>query len=133
MKLFSSLRTSLILIVLIAIIPSILIILLSGIENRQNLLERSREQAAHTSMQAAGQLARFVEGMRYLLTAISENDAVRSRDTARAGRFLSEIMKHFDHLANLGVLDAGGNVFASGIPLKRAVNLSERLDRKSVV
>ena len=127
MRYFIKLRTSILCIVLLAVIPAVILIVINGLKERARVLNETQQRAYYQSEQAAQQLSQLVEGLRNILMVISRESIITNLEKRPANIHLKDLLEQLPHVANLGVTDASGIVVASGISLAGPVDLSERL------
>ena len=126
MRYFINLRTSILCIVLLAVIPAITLIAIDGLGDRDRALNETHQRACRQSEQASQHLAQLVEGLRHILLVISRETIVANFETHQVNNHLRDLLGHLPHVVNLGVTDARGMVVASGMPITGPVDLAER-------
>lgn len=133
MRYFINLRTSILCIVLLAVIPAIILISIDGLEDRARVLSEIHQSASYRSEQASQQLEQLAEGLRNILVVLSREPSITDFEIPAANSHLKDLLEHLPHVFNLGVTDASGIVVASGIPFAEPVDLSERLYLKKAL
>lgn len=126
MRLFSSLRARLLLLVLMAVIPALGLIAYTTAEQQSQAIRESQEEALRLVRVAANTQQEFIDSSRQLLLSLAQLPEVRSGDSAPCGALLDEFLQRQERYANLGVADATGDVFCSALPLDQPVNISDR-------
>jgi PAS domain S-box-containing protein len=124
---FSSLRTRLMLIVIVAVLPASGIILYSSHREAQRESQQVRSAALRLSQETSTELARFVEGARQVLIVLARLREVRGVNPDQCNRQLAELITEFPQYLNFGVVETNGEMFASGLPLPGPVNLGDRV------
>ncbi|MBF0481246.1 MAG: PAS domain S-box protein [Desulfovibrionaceae bacterium] len=124
---------SLYLLVACAIFPALLIILYSGlserdraIENTSRILENFTNGVADIQVEKANQIKLFLQTIAIL-------PEVKSLDRAGCVRLFEELLRDNPGLANITLTDTRGIVLASGLPSAERVDLSDRTGFKDAV
>src|SRR6185503_1960234 len=125
--LLSSLRVRLIMLVLLAVLPALGLIVYSAIEQRRLGTEAAKLEAKRLVRVASAMNERLLDGARQLLITLSQLDVVRNGDSMQCNILFSNVMRLQHEYANIGAVKLDGTVFASGIPLAEAMNLSDRM------
>ncbi|HLC42019.1 MAG TPA: ATP-binding protein [Methylomirabilota bacterium] len=123
---FSSLRVRLLLLVLLAVIPALGLTLYTNLEERQLRKQHVQEHALRLSRIVSADHERLIEDARQLLVTLARLGAVRDRNRAACNALFADLLTQHSSYANLGVIDAGGNVFCSALPMTRPVNVADR-------
>lgn len=110
----STIRTKLLLIMLVAAVPIMLAVCLQLISLYRTEYRES-EQAIQTAVQSiAQQHAAHIEGIETLLVALSSMQEVRSKDRAACTRLFQGILGQNPAGRTIGLADSAGNLVASG-------------------
>jgi len=88
---FGSLRTRLILLVLLAVIPAMGLALYSGMEQRKNALSRAQEDALRMAENASGVQERLFGNARQILFTLSQKPEVQQLNTAKCSKVLANL------------------------------------------
>lgn len=120
------LRGRLVALVLLAILPAIALILVTGADQRRRAVRDGRQVATKLVGQITADLGRFLEGGRHVLTVLASVSAVQDGDAPGCSRLARELMATDRRYANIGAARADGAVFCSGVPQSGAVNVSDR-------
>lgn len=118
-----SLRSRLICLVLLAALPSLGLALHAAIEDLKNEEIQVQANTLRMTRLAAGDIAQVVEGARQLLIGLAELPEVRQGNSAVCSELFSHLFRQYPYYANLGVIDADGNVTCSGLPSEVPANL----------
>ena len=86
---FGSLRTLLILLVLLAVIPAMVLALYSGMEQRENALSRSQEDAQRMTENASGVKEHLIENTRQTFFTLSQMPEVQQLNAAKCSKVLA--------------------------------------------
>lgn len=129
MKQFSlgSLRARLVLVVLIAIIPSLSLTYYNAHSRREDAVAQAHEDVARLTRLTAADCARVVEGARQLLIVVAELPEVRSGDPSRCAASLEKLLGKYRLYSNLGVVAPDGKVVCSAVPTKETVSVADRI------
>lgn len=114
---WSSLRTRLLLLVLLAIVPALGLILYTASAQRHAAEREAQEDALRLAKSIAANEGQVNEGARQLLTALAQLPSVQEGNWAECNQLFSSFLKQYRLYANFGVLDAQGLVRCSGLPL----------------
>ncbi len=122
----SSIRTHLMVMVLVATLPVLGIILYSGIEMRRVALDDAKKQAVSIVQHEALSLQSFVEGTHSMLTILAEVPEVREgRAEPSSGIFRSILAKNPTY-TSMDVFDMAGFPIAMAIPTPTPFSISDR-------
>ncbi len=120
------LRGRLVLVVLIAIIPSLVLIYYNARKQRATAIEEAQEDVARITRLTAANCGRVIEGAHQLLVAVAELPDVRSGDPSRCAASLANLLGKYQVYSNLGVASLDGNVICSAVPLPQPVSVADR-------
>ena len=120
------LRTRLMLLVLIAVIPAIGMIWYTTIQQRQQAAAGAERDTMYLVRLVAEEQTELVGSSRQLLISLSEMPQVTHTNGAECSRFLGEIQKTYPFYTNLGVASLDGNVWCSAMPIRHPVNIADR-------
>jgi signal transduction histidine kinase len=112
----ASLRTRLLLLVLLAVIPALGLTLYTNLEERQLRKALVYEHAMRLSRLVSADYERVIEDARRLLVTLSRLPAVRNLNRAACDALFADLLAQHSSYANLGVIDADGNIFCSAVP-----------------
>jgi signal transduction histidine kinase len=112
----ASLRTRLLLLVLLAVIPPLGLTLYTNLEERQLRKALVQEHAMRLSRLVSADYERVIEDARRLLVTLSRLPAVRDLNRAACDALFADLLAQHSSYANLGVIDADGNIFCSAVP-----------------
>ncbi|MHC1725622.1 MAG: PAS domain S-box protein [Syntrophobacteraceae bacterium] len=122
--LFSSLRMRLMLLVFLAILPALGLILYSGLEQRKQAIVNAEHQAAHLLMHISLYQDRLIEGTIQLLESLIQVPQVKKLEDC--SEIFSGILNKHVQFTNIGLVDAQGNLRATGIPVQNPTNVADR-------
>ena len=111
-----SLRARLLLLVLIAVVPMLVLVLMTGLEARRADGRRAQEQALQLVRLIARSQEQSIDESRQFLTTLAQLPALQVRDGKACGRFMANARRQYPRYANLGALTPDGEVFCSARP-----------------
>ena len=123
---FSSLRVRLLLLVLLAVIPTLGLTLYTNLEERELRKTNVQEHALRLSRVVSADHERLIEEARQLLVTLARLPAVRDRNGAACSALFADLLTQHLSYANLGATDVDGNIFCSALLLTRPVNTADR-------
>lgn len=123
---FYSLRFRLQLLVLLAVLPALGLVIYSGLQEHRAEAAEATAQSMQLARIAANNQQALIEGSRQLLTSLAQVEEVRTGDATHCSIFFADLLKEFPLYANLGVADAEGDIFCSGLPMIAPVNAADR-------
>ena len=123
---FSGLRVRLLLLVLLAVVPALGLTLYTNLEERQLRKAQVQEYALRLSRIVSADHERLIEGARQLLVTLTRLPAVRDPNRAACNALFADLLTQQSSYANLGVIDADGNIFCSGLPITGQVYVGDR-------
>ena len=109
-----SIRKTLCMIVLIALLAALGVIVYSGLDSRERAVVTARERIIEATQDIAGRNRLDLENTRVLLRTLSQLDYVRDFEQARTTQLFSDILQRHPFYRNLLLVDANGNVRAAG-------------------
>jgi len=123
----ASLRTRLLLLVLLAALPALVLTLSTNLEERQLRKALVHEDAMRLSRLVSADYERLIEEARQLVVSLARLPAVRERHRTACHALFTELLTQHASYANLGVIDAEGQVLCSALPLTDQVSLDDRV------
>ncbi|WP_239027589.1 response regulator [Geomonas diazotrophica] len=121
-----SIRFLLLLIVFVVALPAAGVILYSGIEFRNAMLEEARHETLRLTERIGTEQRNLVVAAEQLMTSLAQLPEVRERDKSRVEPILRELLKLNPMYANITIADRTGMMWASAMPLSQAVDVSKR-------
>jgi diguanylate cyclase (GGDEF)-like protein len=122
----SSLRSRLLLLVLLALLPALALILVTAWEQRQLAASDAQESALRVARVAASNQERLIEGARSLLIGIAQAPAVQPGNSRACSALLGDVRKRFPVYVNLSEANAAGDLTCTALPLRGPVNVSDQ-------
>lgn len=125
---FLGLRSRLMLLVLSAVVPALLLILYSSIEQRRDAAAYAENAQLNTAKSVAEGHRAVLVKVRQLLVSLSTmaevpDDAAASKSCSK---MLSTILPYSQEILNVGVAHMNGNVVCSSLAQVRPVNVADR-------
>ncbi|MGO9621083.1 MAG: PAS domain-containing protein [Desulfobaccales bacterium] len=118
-----SLRSRLVHLVLLAVLPSLGLTLYMGLEEHRIQSADLEVNTLRLTRLAAGQLSQAIEGARQLLTGLSQLREIREGDYAASRELFVNLLKQYPFYVNFGMIDDEGNIFCSSQQPEVSVNL----------
>ena len=124
--LLSSLRSRLILLVLLCAIPLAGLLLYSAYEQRRLTVAKAAQDALRLALEIAEIHDDIIHGARQLLIGLAYLPVVHNHDSQSCNALFAALLRQFPIYANLGAATASGDVFCSSVPLKQPLNISDQ-------
>ncbi|MCL4475780.1 MAG: hypothetical protein M1508_06095 [Nitrospirae bacterium] len=122
-----SLRTRLIIVLLLVAIPALGLTLYTASEERGRDIAEVQDNAMRLANIIAVQEDQLVSTTRQLLISLSHFPCVIDGAPAACNELFSHIREeHYQRYANIGAARPNGDVFCSAFPLSRPVNIADR-------
>lgn len=119
---FPSLQAKMLMLIFIALIPSLGLLLYSTNLHRADLITETKDKIIDVSHSAANNLEKIAEGSRYLLTALANSPSVQNLDSSASNMLFADILKTLPLHATILAIKPNGDVFASGVPFASPLN-----------
>ncbi|MDB5792614.1 MAG: hybrid sensor histidine kinase/response regulator [Massilia sp.] len=127
-----SLRSRLMLLVALAILPLALMTILGGIREREQAIEASEENLRRLTNLAAANEGQSVERARQILVDLASVPDLLGA-TPRCNALLADVLDRNEGYANFGLIQMNGDVTCSAVPMLHPVNLGDRPHFKRAV
>jgi PAS domain S-box-containing protein len=121
-----SIRTHLLLLVFISILPSLIIILYNGLNNKNNSLEIANADCSKFVYHIRLRYESIVTSIKILEYSLSEFDIVKKKESKKCVDLFNNIILHNPEISTLAASDSNGNVFANAISNLASNNVSDR-------
>ena len=122
----SSLRARLLLLVVIAILPTFGLILYSTTEQQRLAAMQAHAEALRLVRIASESHRHLIDEGRRLLTVLAKVPEVRGGDPGTCRALFADLVKRFPLYTNASAAHPNGDVFCSGLPLAAPVNFADR-------
>lgn len=123
-QVFASLRSRLLLLIVLAVLPALGLIFYVNVEQRHLAVIQAQDNALRLVRLAAAEHTQLVQSAHQLLAALALLPVVRDEDAAGCSALFASLLKHYTAYGNLGVSRANGDYFCSAVPLAPSVNSS---------
>ncbi len=120
-----SLRTRLLLLLLLALLPVLGVVLATAANQRNTAVSKVRVQALYNLHLITENEMRAVENARHLLAALALLPEVRNRESAQCSALFTSLLRQYDAYVNLAAFDTEGNLFCSALPFDDALNVTD--------
>lgn len=128
----NSLRSRLLLLVILALLPPIGLTIYGAMRGRQHAVSVAESDLQRLTGLAAASEARSIEGARQFLIALSDVPDLLG-EPAKCSALLQTMLKKNIGYINLGVVEVNGDLRCSAVPTNNAVNLSDRSNFKKTI
>lgn len=123
---FSSLRSRIILLVLLAVIPALALIIFTDLRIRQSDLDQAHADTLRVAQLASQQHQLLIEGTRQLLLGLAQILQLHPNDPAACTTILSNLLTKDSRYTNLGLADPNGNLLCSAVPITKPATVADR-------
>ena len=128
----NSLRSRLMLLVLLAITPIAIVTVLGGLREREAAIRASEDNLKRLTALAAANEAQSIDRARQILVdLVSVPDLMG--DTADCNALLTNVLERNEGYVNFGLIQPNGDVSCSAVPMVHPVNLGDRSHFKRAV
>ncbi len=130
---FSQLRTRLVLLVLLAVIPALILTLSTGVAQKRRAANEANREFLNVMKLTAAEQERIIDGARQLLGVLVHVPEVRSLEPTLCDPLLAGLLKQNPVYANFGITDRNGMILCSGLPMGKPISVVDRLWFKRAV
>lgn len=123
---FAGLRARVLLLVLVAVVPSFLVIGYTAFNERRQAFADARIDARNLVQLATREQRHLIPASRQLLAGLARLPGVQKLAAGPCNAELAELHASLVHYVNLGVADLDGNIVCSAVPLPGRVNIADR-------
>ena len=124
---FGSLRTRLIVLILVAIVPAMAVMFYTAFEQRRLDKLAIEKKLAHLTRMEVREERQILDGGRQLLQAMAHFVQTSAGDSLRCASFFADLLQHYQRYANLGAVKPDGQVVCSAVPLSGPTDASDRI------
>jgi signal transduction histidine kinase len=124
---FGSLRTRLIVLILVAVVPAMAVMFYTAFERRRLDELAIEKKLAHLTKMEVREERQILDGGRQLLQAMAHFVQGSAGDPLSCASFFAALLQHYQRYANLGAVKPDGQVFCSAVPLGGPTDASDRV------
>lgn len=121
-----TLRTRLLLLVLIALLPTLVVIVDAAVDLYRHQIQDAQEDALKIARLAVRHHEALIDETRQVLNLMAELPQIREFRPQACEKFLKELLFGNLHYANFGIIRPDGMVVCSAVPSDRPINLADR-------
>ncbi|HSS63951.1 MAG TPA: EAL domain-containing protein [Gammaproteobacteria bacterium] len=122
-----SLRTRLLLLVLLAVLPAFAVIVYTAVSQRQDAAFAAQRDALSLVRTAGLKQSQLIGSTKQLLLSLARLPAVRQSGTGSScNHLLGEVLRAHPYYTNFGVATVDGQIFCSALPMEQPVNIADR-------
>ena len=133
MRLVGSIRITLYVIVLLALLPALGVILYSGMESREQSMFEAREKVHEAAHTIASQKKLILESTHVLLATIARLEHVRRLEPEQTSALFKELAEKYSFYSNLSLADINGNIVAAARDWQSNASVAEREEFKAAL
>src|SRR6267378_2030378 len=126
MKRLASLRSRLLVLVLVAVLPAFALTLYTHLEHRRAAVAVAHEEALRIARIAASEQNDVLQGARQLGFTLAQLPAVRALDATACRPLLAELLSRTPGYVNISVAAPAGDVVCSAVPPPGPISLRDR-------
>ena len=119
-------RFQLIIIVVIVALPAVVIIITSGIQQRNRALNDARMDTRRLVDTIASEQRILVTSARQLMVSLSQLPEIREKNITKTNLLLLEILKSNANFTGIVITDNTGSIWASAAPLVNPITIHDR-------
>lgn len=123
---FYSLRTRLVLLVTVALLPVFGLVTYNSLQSQQESLQQARQDMVTTTRLAALSYERTAKGARHLLLAITSAPVIQRNDMVGCAAFMQDLRGKFPEYSNLGLADLKGRVTCDSFNRTQTLSIADR-------
>ena len=130
---FSSIRSRLLALVLLATLPAVGLILYNAHRSGEQAVETARGNARQLAQHVASDYEHVIIGTKQMLRALSLLPEIRAHNSRFCNRLMADVLAGHPYYINLGAIRPDGQVFCSAEPMQGVINASDRLYFRNAV
>ncbi|MBC8505109.1 MAG: HD domain-containing protein [Chloroflexi bacterium] len=123
---FANLRARLFILVLLAVIPSLILFLRTGLEQRDHAAEDSQSYALFLARQAASEQEQLIDEARQFLATLALLPQIQDSNPETCNDLLARLIQDNQRYTSLGLVDLDGSIICSSIPITDPINVLDR-------
>ena len=121
-----SIRTYLIIFISLLALPSLGLIIYSGLAARKAAIDDANKECLEVVNSLAGEQQAVVAGAEQLAATLALLPEVQSRNSIASNALLRDLLKRNPRYANIVIGDASGSVWASAVPFQGQLSMADR-------
>ncbi len=125
-RFLSSLKVRLLLLVLLAVVPALVFIFYTGLQELNATATRAEAQSLGIARLTAAEFQTLSSSSEQFLRTLSEFSEVKTSDTEACNRLFAGFLLNNRQYANIGAIHLNGDLFASAVPPARPLNFSDK-------
>ena len=126
MKRLTSLRSRLLVLVFVAVLPAFALMLYTHLEHRRAAVAVAQEEAFRIARIAASEQNDVFQGARRVAFTLAHLPAVRTPNDQACRQLLAELLSRSPEYASISIAAPTGDVVCTGVPLTGSINLGDR-------
>jgi signal transduction histidine kinase len=126
LPILARIRVRLVLLVLLAVFPTLAVVIYTAIEQRREGLENARNETLRLVRTAANNHDQSIESAQQLLLALAQMPAVQNRDSNVAYSLFADLVALHELYADFGLLRADGSPVVMFRPLHSSIEMTNR-------
>jgi PAS domain S-box-containing protein len=123
-RFFKSLRFRLILLVVVALLPTVGVIIHNAMVARREDTAATKDQLRRLVTLVAREQEQKTMAARQMLMGLAQAPAVRRQEAEACSALFAQLISKPSLFINIGAVDRDGNIFASGVPMPGPLNSS---------
>jgi len=124
--LFGSLRTRLILLVLLAVVPALGLTFYSGLKQRHDALFHAQEDALRMAKNASSAQERLIEDTRQIFFALSQFSEIQNLNPDACSKIFKDLQGQSKGYTTFVATKPNGDLFASALPVSGRMTFTDR-------
>ncbi len=125
-RVLSGLRVRLLLLVLLASLPSFALTVHSAQEQRRLATREAVAGTQRLTLSIAAERGQLVSVTQHFLRILARLPEVRRLDGPACSNLFADLLKQYTEYANLAAIEPDGDIFCSAVPMSRPVNVADR-------
>lgn len=123
---WTSLRTRLLLIVFLCLLPAFIAFVVTGLIDRRHALAASEQRVLALAHLKAGYYSEFTAQVHTALNVLTAIPAINALNSERCNKAFALLLAHNPRFANIGMAAPNGHVICSGVPIKSDTDMLQR-------
>lgn len=128
-----SLRTHIVLLAFLLAMPAVVLIVQSGLHERNDAIDDGIEEARRLVYNIASEQNNLAAAAQQLVKVLAMLPEVKAHDDVAANAILADVIKLNPQFGNIVITDRAGNVWASALPMQKAFSLRDKRTYQNAV